>query len=153
MKFCVQTVIDDLLRTALEIYNRFDNRRRMGVEVLVLAALANKNSTWFEVPDKYQSNVFVLEMLVSCRHRFQRPEKSYFWSRQSETLLISTFNQARHLTRLKLPIANDAILRTLAANCRALQDLELQFAEDVSEEGLLALAGKSVASRDQGTAR
>lgn len=59
--------IEALARTALEIYNRFDNRRRMGVEVIVLSMLVTKYSTWFEVPDKYHSVVFVLEMLVSCR--------------------------------------------------------------------------------------
>ncbi len=64
---CVQSTLSELSQMALDIYNRFDNRRRMGVEVLVLSMLATKHSTWFAVPDKYHSPTFVLEMLVSCR--------------------------------------------------------------------------------------
>jgi hypothetical protein len=64
---CVQPVLDELSRTALDIYNRFDNRRRMGVEVIVLAMIANENATRFELPDKYSSALFVIEMLVSTR--------------------------------------------------------------------------------------
>eukprot|EP00094_Tigriopus_californicus_P011193 TCALIF_10802-PA protein Name:"Protein of unknown function" AED:1.00 eAED:1.00 QI:0/0/0/0/0.5/0.66/3/0/757 len=63
----VQSALEDLVRTALDIYNRFDNRRRMGVEIMVLAMMLNKHSNWFEIPDKYHSPTFVLEMLVSCR--------------------------------------------------------------------------------------
>lgn len=66
-RHCVQSALDDLSRIALNIYNRFDNLRRMGVEILVLAMLANKNSQVFEIPDKYDSPLFVQEMLVSYR--------------------------------------------------------------------------------------
>ena len=64
---CVQTALDSLAQTALCIYNRFENRRRMGVEVIVLSMLVTDRSTWFEIPDKYHSPMFVLEMMVSCR--------------------------------------------------------------------------------------
>lgn len=89
-----------------------------------------------------------------CRHRFQKPEKAYFWSRQSQELLGSVFQLcSRHLTRLKLAIANDVLLKTVAIHCPNLTDLEVQFAHDVTEEALFALAGKSVARRDQGVPR
>ncbi|XP_059097262.1 uncharacterized protein LOC131891647 [Tigriopus californicus] len=146
----VQSALEDLVRTALDIYNRFDNRRRMGVEIMVLAMMLNKHSNWFEIPDKYHSPTFVLEMLVSCRHRFQKPNKCYFWSRQSQRLLSCAFMQTRHLTKLKLAIVNDHLLKALAIHCRHLQELEVQFAMDVTEEGLYALAGKSKKNRDQG---
>ena len=64
---CVNSALEDLAKTALDIYNRFDNRRRMGVELMVLAMLTTKHANHFEVPDKYHSAIFVLEMLVSCR--------------------------------------------------------------------------------------
>ncbi len=95
----MQSSLCELTQTALEIYNRFDNRRRMGVEVLLLAMLTNRHSRAFQLPDKYHSPVFVLEMLVSCKHRFQKPDKCYFWSRQSEALLTSTLATAKNLTR------------------------------------------------------
>ena len=148
--FCVQSAIDELFATALNIYNRYENRRRMGVELIVLCALANKRLSGFQVPDKYQSPLFVLEMLVSCRHRFQKPEKSYFWSRQSEELLMATLSRCRHLKTLRLAMANDALLRAISVHCPQLEELEIQFALDVSEEALFALAGKSVAEKDQG---
>ena len=59
--------IAELASTALEIYNRCENRRRMGFEIVVLAFLANGCSTWLEVPEKYHSKAFVMDMLVSCR--------------------------------------------------------------------------------------
>lgn len=64
---CAQTVLDDLSRMALSIYNRFENRRRMGVEVIVLTMLISNQSLCFEIPEKYHSTMFVLEMMVSCR--------------------------------------------------------------------------------------
>ena len=67
ISYCVQTTLDDLAKIALSIYNRFENRRRMGVEIVVLAMLMTEQSTWFEIPDKYHSSLFVLEMMVSCR--------------------------------------------------------------------------------------
>ncbi len=73
---CVQSALSDLSQTALDIYNRFDNRRRMGVELIVLAMLASRRATWFAVPDKYHSPTFVLEMLVSCRSEIEIPVNS-----------------------------------------------------------------------------
>eukprot|EP00095_Tigriopus_kingsejongensis_P005085 maker-scaffold159_size295958-snap-gene-1.28 protein:Tk05085 transcript:maker-scaffold159_size295958-snap-gene-1.28-mRNA-1 annotation:"conserved hypothetical protein" len=148
-----RSALDDLTRTALDIYNRFDNRRRMGVELMVLAMMITKHSTWFEIPDKYHSHTFVLEMLASMRHRFQKPDVCYFWSCQSQRLLSSAFQQTRHLAKLKLAIVNDDLLKSIAIHCRALQELEVQFALDVSEEGLFALAGKSIKMKDQGNPR
>ena len=56
--------------SSLEYYpTRYDNRRRMGVEVLVLTMLATPTMTRWELPEKYHSDRFVIDMLVSCRHR------------------------------------------------------------------------------------
>jgi hypothetical protein len=90
--------------------------------------------------------------LVFLRHRFQRPDKCHFWSRQSEFLLTQTLLSSRNLTRLSLCAANDSLLRAVAVACVGLHEIELQFAYDVTEEGLFALAGKSAAFRDQGAA-
>ena len=60
-------MLDHLSRVALDVYNRFDNRRRMGCEVAVLAMVAGKAAKAFQVPDKYHSRTFVLEMLASCK--------------------------------------------------------------------------------------
>ena len=46
---CVHTVAEDLLALALDIFSRYDNRRRMGVEVMVLTMLATPNITKWEV--------------------------------------------------------------------------------------------------------
>ena len=59
--------IGELASTALEIYNRCENRRRMGFEVTVLSFLINSRSAWLEIPEKYHSKAFVMDMLVSCR--------------------------------------------------------------------------------------
>ena len=48
---------------------RYDNRRRMGVEVVVLTMLATPTMTRWELPEKYHTSYFVIDMLVSCRHR------------------------------------------------------------------------------------
>ena len=58
-------VLEYATRCALDVYNRFDNRRRMGAEVMVLAMLAGKAAKNFEIPDKYHSRTFVLEMMVA----------------------------------------------------------------------------------------
>lgn len=87
--------------------------------------------------------------LQSCRHRFLKPDKCYFWSRLSESLILSTLGSVRNLTKLKLAIVNDHLLKGIAVHCRKLQDLEIQFALDVSDEGLFALAGKAL-SRTNG---
>ena len=79
--------------------------------------------------------------------------KAYFWSRQSECLLASTLATARNLTRVKLPSVGDALLRCLAINCRKLLEVELQFAPDVTDGGLLALVGKAVERKDLGNPR
>jgi hypothetical protein len=63
----VRAQIEHLAATALEIYNRCDNRRRMGQEVVVLCFLVTEGTDAFHIPEKYHSNIFVLEMLVSCR--------------------------------------------------------------------------------------
>ena len=42
----------------------------MGVEVLVLTMLATPTMTRWELPEKYHSDRFVIDMLVSCRHRY-----------------------------------------------------------------------------------
>ena len=56
----------------------------MGVELMVLCMLANPSMTRWEVPEKYRSAKFVTDMLVSYRHRFQKPSAAFFWSKQSE---------------------------------------------------------------------
>ena len=48
---------------------------------------------------------------------------------------------------------NDVLLKSISVHCRKLKELEIQFSLDVSEEGLLALAGKSVMKKDQGLAK
>lgn len=45
----------------------------MGVEVMVLSMLAHPAIKKWEIPEKYHNTSFVIEMLVSCRHRFQKP--------------------------------------------------------------------------------
>jgi hypothetical protein len=55
-----------------------------------------------------------------------------------------------HLTTLKLASVSDKLMRSLAVNCRKLQDVELQFAPDVTDGGILALVGKAVEQRDIG---
>ena len=97
---------------------RYDNRRRMGVEVMVLSMLATPAMTRWEVPEKYHSTYFVIDMLVSCRHRFQKPNAAFFWSKQSEAILMCTFRQSANLTRLVLPLANDMMLKSIAVHCR-----------------------------------
>ena len=84
------------------------------------------------------------------RHRFQKPKKNYFWSRQTEALLASTFQQTRNLTRVQLPCVNDPLLKSLAVHCRKIQELEIQLALDASDEGLMAIAGRSTVQKDQG---
>ena len=91
--------------------------------------------------------------MARFRYRFTRPEHSYFWSRQSELLIASTFSYCRNLTRLRLPSTNNNLLKTIAIYCGKLQDLEVQFSPDVTDEGLPALAGKSLTATDQGLIR
>ena len=150
----------------------------MGVEVMVLSMLATPAMTRWEVPEKYHSTYFVIDMLVSCRHRFQKPNAAFFWSKQSEAILMCTFRQSANLTRLVLPLANDMMLKSIAVHCRLekntqwknlilefgicfkfvpiprffrhLLELEIQLSLDATEEGLLALAGRSAQQRDQG---
>lgn len=147
---CVHTVLEDLFNLALDIFSRYDNRRRMGVEVMVLCILASPALTSFRIPDKYHTSYFVIDMLVSCRHRFQKPSAAFFWSKQSEALLMSTFRQATRLSRLSLPLCNDLLLKAIAVYCRNLVELEVQLALDATEEGLLAVAGRSALEYDQG---
>jgi len=147
---CVHTVAEELLTLALDIFSRYDNRRRMGVEVMVLTMLASPTITRWEVPEKYHSTYFVIDMLVSCRHRFQKPSASYFWSKQSEAIIMCTFRQSINLSRLVLPLCNDMLLKAIAVYCRNLREFELTLALDATEEGLLALAGRSIMRRDQG---
>jgi len=144
------TLSDDLFALAMDIFSRYDNRRRMGVEVMVLSMLATPAMTRWEVPEKYHSTYFVIDMLVSCRHRFQKPNAAFFWSKQSEAILMCTFRQSANLTRLVLPLANDMMLKSIAVHCRHLLELEIQLSLDATEEGLLALAGRSAQQRDQG---
>ena len=40
------------------------------MEVVVLTMLATPTMTRWELPEKYQSDRFVIDMLVSCRHRY-----------------------------------------------------------------------------------
>ena len=63
----------------------------MGVEVIVLTILATPTMTRWEVPEKYHSTYFVIDMLVSCRHRFQKPSAAFFWSKQSEVRANGVF--------------------------------------------------------------
>ena len=65
----------------------------MGVEVIVLTILATPTMTRWEVPEKYHSTYFVIDMLVSCRHRFQKPSAAFFWSKQSEVRIRQTLFQ------------------------------------------------------------
>ena len=65
---------------------RYDNRRRMGVELMILCMLTSPSLTSWEIPDKYQAQYFILDMLVSCRQRFQKPNAAAFWSKQSEVI-------------------------------------------------------------------
>lgn len=41
---CVRSVLDDLLQTLLDIYNRFENRRRMGIEMIDCLGHAHKQT-------------------------------------------------------------------------------------------------------------
>ena len=102
------------------------------------------------MPEKYHSTYFVIDMLVSCRHRFQKPSASFFWSKQSEAIIMCTFRQTQNLSRLVLPLCNDMLLKAIAVYCRNLKEFEMTLALDATEEGLLALAGRSVLSKDQG---
>ena len=147
---CVHTVSDDLFSLALDIFSRYDNRRRMGVELIVLAILATPGLQRWEVPEKYHSTYFVIDMLVSCRHRFQKPSAAFFWSKQSEEILANTFRQSASLTKLSLPLCNDILLKAIAVHCRELREIDIQLSLDATEEGLLALAGRSGQPRDQG---
>ena len=74
----------DFLTVIFFNIDRYDNRRRMGVEVMVLCMLSSPALTRFQLPDKYHASYFVIDMLVSCRHRFQKPSAAFFWSKQSE---------------------------------------------------------------------
>ena len=56
---CVHTVAEDLLALALDIFSRYDNRRRMGVEVMVLTMLATPNITKWEVNKNIHLNCSV----------------------------------------------------------------------------------------------
>jgi len=147
---CVHTVADDLLSLALDIFSRYDNRRRMGVEVLVLTMLATPTMTRWELPEKYHTTYFVIDMLVSCRHRFQKPSAAFFWSKQSEAVMLCSLRQSLHLTKLLLPLCNDLLLKAISVYCRNLKELEITLSLDSTEEGLLALAGLSVMKTDQG---
>jgi len=150
---CVPTVLSELYLLAVDIFSRYDNRRRMGVELLLLCLLSSPSQTSWTIPEKYQAKNFIIDMLVSCRYRFQKPNTATFWSKQSEALLISTFKHSTKLTRLVLSLCNDAILRAIAVHCRNLVELEIGVAEDVTEDGLLALAGRSAQQNDQGQQR
>ena len=55
---CVHTVAEDLLALALDIFSRYDNRRRMGVEVMVLTMLATPNITKWEVNKNIHLNQY-----------------------------------------------------------------------------------------------
>jgi len=147
---CVQTVLNELFNLAVDIFSRYDNRRRMGVELLQLCMLSSTSQTSWEIPEKYQAHCFVIDMLVSCRHRFQKPNSAAFWSKQSESLLLSTLRQTTKLSRLVLSLCNDVILKAISVECRNLSELEVQLADDVTEEGLLAIAGRSAQQTDLG---
>ena len=60
----------------------------MGVEVIVLTMLAHPAIKRWEIPEKYHNTSFVIEMLVSCRHRFQKPSAAFFWGWLSTKVLI-----------------------------------------------------------------
>ena len=49
------------------------------MEVLVLTMLATPTMTRWELPEKYHSDRFVIDMLVSCRHRY--------WSKTTLTFI------------------------------------------------------------------
>ena len=40
-----------------------------------------------------QAHYFVIDMLVSCRHRFQKPSAAAFWSKQSEVRRIIYYDE------------------------------------------------------------
>ena len=122
----------------------------MGVEVIVLTMLAHPAIKRWEIPEKYHNTSFVIEMLVSCRHRFQKPSAAFFWSKQSEAVVMATLRQMTSLTRLVMPLCNDMLLKAIAVYCRNLREAELTLALDATEEGLMALAGRSVLPTDQG---
>lgn len=48
-----------------------------------------------------------------------------------------------YLFSLKLASASDSLLRCLAAYARSLTELEVQLALDATDEGLMAIAGKT----------
>ena len=96
---CVHTVLDELFLLAGDIFSRYENRRRMGVELLLLCLLSSPSQTTWQIPEKYQAHYFVIDMLVSCRHRFQKPSAAAFWSKQSEMLLVSTLRHTAKLSR------------------------------------------------------
>ena len=92
-----------------------------------------------QVPEKYHSTYFVIDMLVSCRHRFQKPSAAYFWSKQSEALIMCTFRQTASLARLVLPLCNDMLLKAIAVYCRnrAGNEISRKFSQYlILEEGL-----------------
>ena len=64
---CVHTVAEDLLALALDIFSRYDNRRRMGVEVMVLTMLATPNITKWEV------NIYLNVNHINKRKSRRRP--------------------------------------------------------------------------------
>eukprot|EP00088_Acartia_fossae_P056908 TRINITY_DN6635_c0_g2_i1.p1 TRINITY_DN6635_c0_g2~~TRINITY_DN6635_c0_g2_i1.p1 ORF type:complete len:756 (-),score=155.82 TRINITY_DN6635_c0_g2_i1:596-2863(-) len=150
---CVNTLVNDLFKLALSIFNSNDNRRRMGAELILLCMLSNESQVAWSLPTKYHDTETILDMLVSCKQRFQKPKVVPFWSKQSEALLLSTLRHASSLTKLVLPLCNDLLLKSIAVYCRKLVELEIGFAEDVSEEGLLAISGRSAYPRDQGLHR
>ena len=64
------SLVPALNSVKLLFLDRYDNRRRMGVEVLVLTMLSTPTMTRWELPEKYHTTYFVIDMLVSCRHRY-----------------------------------------------------------------------------------
>jgi len=150
---CVNTIICDLYKLALVIFNRNENRRRMGVELIVLCLLSTPNQEFWSLPTKYNESDTILEMLVSLKKRFQKPKVVPFWSRQSEALIVSTLRLTSNLSKLTLSLCNDKILRAISIHCRKLLELEVGLSSDVTEEGLLAIAGRSVHEKDQGLNR
>ena len=85
--------------------------------------------------------------------RFQKPSAAFFWSKQSEAVMMCSLRQSCQLTRLVLPLCNDLLLKAISVYCRKLKELEITLSLDASEEGLLALAGVSVMRTDQGAHR
>lgn len=150
---CVNTIICDLYKLALVIFNRNENRRRMGVELIVLCILTTQNQEVWSLPTKYNESDTILEMLVSLKNRFQKPKVVPFWSRQSEALIVSTLRLTSNLNKLTLSLCNDKLLRSISIHCRKLLDLEVGLSSDVTEEGLLAIAGRSAYEKDQGLYR